>query len=230
MERDTILQDVNMYKTFLVAQKYGIMTWDKRLIFPPKCITPPDVEALETTGYTFIQLEDGYNIIDRKGQVFLEEAVEDIAWLVPKEIVGFVAKDGTENMFFIKNRKVIRKITDAELQQKFIQTFRGKKTGITTYSGIEVFEPKFSAVAIFDEGIYIGYNSDGSSVLNSISWEAPTRKAESFENMTSGIMAKFSAGKYGWINPKTGKTLKPEEQTKQQQKLLEFAKKKEELL
>lgn len=229
MERE-ILQDVNAYKVFIVANHYGIMTWDKRLVFPPKCITPPDVEALETTGYTFIQLEDGYNIINNNGQLFLEESVENIVWLVPKEIVGFVAKDGTENIFFIKNKKVIRKITDVALQQNFIQTFRGKKTGITTYSGIEIFEPKYSAVAIYEGNIYIAYNSDGSSVLNSIHWEAPTKKAKNFENLTSGILAKFSAGKYGWINPKTGKTLKPEEESQQQQKLLEFAKRKEELL
>lgn len=223
----TIIPDTNMYKIFPVGERYGILTWCNRLIFEPLCIRKPNIVALERYGHTFVLLEQGFNIIDTEGELLLKECVQEIGWVVRNKIIGYTAFDGTENLYFLETKNVIRNLTDLSFEETFYQTYRENRVGLITLSGQTIFEPIYSGVAIFDQDIFIAYTPKRNALLNSPLWEKAVR-AESFKNYPVGILAKFSAGKYGWINPDTGRILKQEELTKNQRNLIEIAMKKEE--
>lgn len=228
MRKKFIPEDINKYKVFVTAAgKYGITTWDRKHVFPPKCLTIPDIESLEDLGYTFVRLQSGYNIIDECGQLLLNENVSDIGWLIRGETIGFVKNDGTENLFFVRNNCYVCNITDISFEDNFLQTFRGKLIGLATYSGVEVFKPKYSAVATFTNNIFIAYSNDGKMFLNAPEWDSMTKSAEDFKCMRAGILAKYTSGEYAWINPHTGKDMKENELTGMQLNLLLFAREKE---
>ena len=216
---------INMYKVFFTGEKYGITTWDNQQVFAPKCTKCPDIRRLEEFGYTFIELDEGCNLIDGRGLIYLEPSVKGIKWFIQNKIVAFIGNDDRTGLFFVKERRYIYGIDDASNEKIFIATFLQGKKGLVTHSGYEIFKPAYMKVELFDNDIYVAYTDDGRPILNSQSWESPTEIAESFQLYKDGIMAKFSPTKYGWINPQNGKLINPEELTKHQHFYIEFSEK-----
>ena len=221
MNKNIIMSDISEYKTFIVAGKFGIRTWCDRLILAPICVERPNIGHLEDYGYTFIKLESGINLINEEGLLLLNENMVDAGWLIQNKIVAFKRKDGTEGIYFVKEEKYIYNLTDAEPKTEYIETENGKKHGVVTYWGKEIFVPNYSAVAIFDNNIYIAYNDDGTALLNSPEWKAPTKSAMTdsfFRSRSHGILAKFVSEGWKWVDRETGEFI-PDSSLTMQQKL-----------
>ena len=235
MNQKIVMNDISDYRIFSVAGKFGIQTWCQRLIFPPKCLTKPNLKALEDDGYTFVHLDDGWNLINRDGTILMKECVDEALWIRKNEIVAF-SKAGEEGMFFVKEKKYIRDIDDISLEVDFIKTFRKETArksleGIATYWGIEVFPPKYSAVAVFANDIYVAFKDDGTAVLNSPNWERTIDNVDATSLIKSKkggeIMAKLQDKGYQWIDHKTGEIIPSEEQNLHQKSMIAAAKEQE---
>lgn len=225
-----VIQDIGAYKIFSVGIKYGIKTWCNRLILNPICTRRPNLEELERFGYTFIVTEEGCNLVDNTGNLYLEEQhISKIGWFIQNKVVAYATQDGHEGLFFVKTKLYIRNITNANDEHEFIQTFCGKYTGAAAHSGKQIFEPNYSAVAIFDKEIYIAYKEDGTAILNSLAWKNQSEEAENFKLSPSGIMAQYKNGTYAWIKPETGEKIDNSELTRCQQQLIKLAEKKDSL-
>ena len=223
-------QDVNQYKIFSVSGKYGVATWQNRLILNPICVSKPNIELLEDFGFTFIQTVDGQNIIDENGRILMKHFVYELAWISKGKIAVFQDKEGNEGLFFPKQQRYINNITNAEFKNGMIETNWGALKDLATMEGKEVFRPLYYAIVDFSHNMYIAYSNDKTAILNSPKWEKETPKAFEFKILKNGIMGKFHNEGYQWINPENGNLIPEEEQTYNQKKLLEFARKKEALI
>ena len=137
---------------------YGFITIF-RDVCEPKYLKIPSLYMLNIYGFTQVQDEMGWTIINETGTEIFKKRFKGI-YIVNEELVVLEEFNGFIKLYFPQHKCVTQEdFTDIEPDKNFVRTFYGQNEGIYLYDGTCILKARYKSALPFGKDTFKGIKS-----------------------------------------------------------------------
>lgn len=189
---------------------YGFITIF-RDVCEPKYIKIPSLYMLNIYGFTQVQDEMGWTIINETGTEIFKKRFKGI-YIVNEELVVLEEFNGFIKLYFPQHKCVTQEdFTDIEPDKNFVRTFYGQNEGIYLYDGTCILKARYKSALPFGKDTFKGITDRDKEIVNKKGWENPSAEAERIFPETRGFFraenieyCPLLSRKFAFISGETG--------------------------